>query len=541
MLKIIRKPFILKPITWVILASFLTMTSGCYYFRVNKTTEPPSAAINRMQDEQKFMIIHLDDKAWQFSNIIIDDEYIKGDVSALPDHYQFKTVKEDAANRYKKKESQIINEVHIYTSELTRSDSSKIFVPVKAIQKIEVYDKATGATIASWGFSTLAVGVGVFGVLFIIVLLTKSSCPFIYSFNGTDYIFEGEIFSGATQPGLERDDYLALPYLASTDQRYKIKITNEVHEIQSINFAGLLVFDHPETQSVLIDKYGIPYSVKNPVAPVEAGFLGNNELIQVLSEKDTLVYTGTDSEIGKNGIQEIVMKFTKPEKSETARLIIRAKNSFWLDGLISKIRILLGDRYDKYSSKQERTPEKKLREWVLGQNIPLSVFIEKNGTWEFVDYFNIAGPMALRDDILSLNIKGIESDTIKIKLVTGYLFWEIDYTAMDFGETEVLKPIEIPVKSAIDNYNIDIRDLLLNSDNRYYVQKVTGDEAILTFENGDQKVHGRSVFLHTRGYYKILSERSGKADKKKLKTFRKRNSIPAFSKETYDRLSGNTF
>jgi hypothetical protein len=540
MLTILRKSVFLKPITWVLLVSFSTMTSGCYYYRVNKTTEPPASAINRFQDENKLIIVHLDDKVWNLVDIIIDDQFISGNISALPENYIVKAARPDAATRYKKKDSQFLNEVHIYISEFSQKDSSKISIPLRAVQKIEVYDKATGATTASWVFSTIAVGAGVLGVLLIIVILTKSSCPFIYAFDGTNYIFSGEIFSGATRPGLERDDYLALPTLVSSDQNYMIKITNEVHEIQSTNLAELLVFDHPENKSVIIDKYGIPSYVINPVTPVEAITSGNKDLLQDLSRKDTLLYTGTGTEIGKDGIQEIELKFMKPEKSEMARLIIRAKNSFWLDGLISKIHILFGDRFEKYSSKQENTSGKKLREWQLSQNIPLSVFIEKNGKWEFVDYFNIAGPMALRDDVLPLDLKGIPGDMIKIKLVTGYLFWEIDYTAMDFGESEIGSPITIPVESAIDNYKIDIRDLLSDSDSRYYVQKVTGDEALLTFDAGIQQGRNRSVFLHTRGYYKILSEQTGKPDIKKLRTFRKRNSIPAFSKETYDKLSGKT-
>jgi len=144
--------------------------------------------------------------------------------------------------------------------------------------------------------------------------------------------------------------------------------------------------------------------------------------------------------------------------------------------------------------------------------------------------------MALRDDILPLNLEGINSDTIKIKLNAGFLFWDIDYTGMDFSKNEVMKPVTVPVKTAIDNNNVDIRGLLLNPDQNYYVQKQTGDEAFLTFETPVQKESNRSVFLHTRGYYKILREQTGKADKKKLKTFRKPNSVPAFSKETFDLL-----
>jgi len=538
MFKILRMPLISKPLSWVLLFSFLTATNGCYYFRVNRSSEPPANTISKMQDEHKYIIVHLDDKLWQLSDIIIEQENITGKISDLSSIVNYKTVKKDAPNRYKKDESQILNEVHIYTTEFTKIGSTKITFPIKAISKIEVYDKATGATIASWAFSGLAVGIGALGVLWIIVLLTKSSCPFIYTFNGKDYIFTGEIFSGATQPGLERDDYLLLPSNASTDKTYKIKITNEVHEIQSVNFAELLIFDHPENTSVLIDKNGIPYSFNKPISPVEAKSTGNKNILPLVINRDTLIYSGNETKIGKDGIDEVVMKFIKPENAESSRLIIRAKNSFWLDVLISKLHKLFGERYNSYSLKEEKTSGDKLRKWLLEQNIPLSVYIEKNGRWEFIDYFNIAGPMALRDEIMPINLKGINSDTIKIKLKTGFLFWEIDYAGMDFSKNEEMKPVAVPVKTAIDNNNLDIRGLLINRDNGYYVQKQTGDAAVLTFDKPLQGEGTRSVFLHTRGYYKILREQTGKAEKKKLRTFRKPNRVPAFSKETFDLLPG---
>ena len=538
MFKLFRIPVVSKTVSWFILLSFLTMTDSCYYFKVTRSSEPPANTISKMQDEHKSIILHLDEKTWQFSDIIIEKENITGNITYLSSIERVKTVKTDGPNRYKKDESQILNEVHIYTTEFTRTGSTKITFPIKAISKIEVYDKDSGATIASWAFSGLAVGIGALAVIWIIVLLTKSSCPFIYTFNGKDYIFTGEIFSGATQPGLERDDYLLLPSIASTDDTYKVKITNEVHEIQSVNFTELLVIDHPETNQVLIDKNGIPYSFNKPISPVEAKSTGNNDILPLIIDRDTLIYSSNETNIGANGIDEIVMKFIKPKNAESSRLIIRAKNSFWLDVLISKFYKLFGEDYNKFSLKEERTSVDKLRKWMLEQNIPLSVYIEKNGRWEFVDYFNIAGPMALRDEIMPINLKGINSDTIKIKFKTGFLFWEMDYAGMDFSKNEVMKPVEVPVKTAIDNNNLDIRALLVKPDNVYYVQKQTGDAAVLTFDKPLQGESTRSVFLHTRGYYKILREQTGKAEKKKLRTFRKPNRVPAFSKETFDLLPG---
>ena len=536
MLKILRMPCISKPVSWIIIISFSIATNSCLYFKVNRSTEPPASTLNKMQDEHKFIILHLDDKAWQLSDIIIEDQTITGRITDLSNILNYKMVNPDVPNRYRKNfskdESEILNEVHVYTTEFTKNEKAKVIIPIKSITKIEVYDKATGATIASWGLS----GIGAAAVLFIVILLVKSSCPFIYAFNGTDYIFTGEIFSGATQPGLERDDYLLLPSITAASGSYKVRITNEVHEIQSINLAELLLVDHPENVNVLIDKKGVPYFISESVSPSEARSTGNIDVLPLIKNKDTLFFTGSENKVGKNGIEDIVLKFIKPANSESARLVIRAKNSFWLDVLITKLHKLFGENYDSYSLKEAGTSGEKLRKWQLQQNIPLSVYIYKNGKWVFADYFNIAGPMAMRDDILPLNLKGIYSDTVKIKLETGFLFWEIDYTGMNFSKQDPVKPVVLHVNKAVDNNNTDIKELLLQSDKKYYVQNKTGDEALLTFDAPLQKSSNQSVFLHSRGYYQILREQTGKPDKKKLKTFRKPNRLPAFSKETFDLL-----
>jgi hypothetical protein len=67
--------------------------------------------------------------------------------------------------------------VHIYATNLAESGAKNVSFPVKGIEKIEIYDPAVGATVASWVFSGLAVAIP---VIVVVALLTKESCPFIY-------------------------------------------------------------------------------------------------------------------------------------------------------------------------------------------------------------------------------------------------------------------------------------------------------------------------------------------------------------------------
>ena len=131
-------------------------------------------------------------------------------------------------------------------------------------------------------------------------------------------------------------------------------------------------------------------------------------------------------------MEGIILSFDKPKNAQMAKLIVRTKNSFWLDYIYGQFYSLFGDHYHDWFEEQKTKPKENMIQWALDQGIPLSVYVEKDGEWHFVDYFNTVGPMAFKDDVLAFNIADIQSEKIKIKLEFGFLFWEIDYAGIDF-------------------------------------------------------------------------------------------------------------
>jgi hypothetical protein len=107
---------------------------------------------------------------------------------------------------------------------------------------------------------------------------------------------------------------------------------------------------------------------------------------------------------------------------------------------------------------------------------------------------------------------------------------------MDFSLSEPLPSVRVSAATATASNGLEIKEVLAGSDNTYYVLDEQGDEALLVFNNPELKNNCRSVFLHTRGYYKVVRDQTGPPDKKTLRSFRKAGMIPAFSKEMYDGL-----
>ena len=320
---------------------------------------------------------------------------------------------------------------------------------------------------------------------------------------------------------------------------YQIKISNEVKEIQHTNLMELWVFDHSSDLKLWVDKNGNYHSVKNLISVGSASNLEGTDVTNLLVNKDSLYYSSSleDSELPLT--DGVVLSFPKPENAENAKLIIRAKNSFVLDYMVSKFQNQFGDLYGKWNKQQQKAPEEKLRQWLLDQNIPLQLSVERNGNWEAIDYYNIAGPMAFKDDILSIPLNGNESNPIKIKLESGNFFWEIDYAGIDYSTDLELNYHIVKASSAINEKGKDLKNQIISDDNNYYIQPEVGNNAIVSFKIPKKLNESQSIFLHSKGWYQILRDPSGTPDRDYLETFRQPGRFNQFVNDYIQSLAEN--
>ncbi len=539
MLKFFRIRLVNRLASIITLTAFLILLHGCYYYKVHRSAEPPGPGLVTLEGVNKFIILHSGDKAWQFSKIVAAGDTVRGSIHRLEGHEYYKTTDPNSTNRYRKTnandESEVLDEVHIYLKNQFDYKVGSISIPSNEIERIELYDPDKATTVASWIF-----GIGPLALIAVVVIvaLTKESCPFIYVDDGSSEQFIGEIYSGAIYPSVERDDYLPLPKPAPGKKDYKIKMTNEVHEIQNTNLIELNVFDHSGDVNVLIDKYGRYQTIALPETPVEATNLRGIDIREIITCEDSLSYYSDENIKDPPVTDGIIMKFRRPTDASTAKLEIKAKNTFWLDYIFARFHQLFGKQYDCWVEKQTPELAKKMKNWSVEQKIPLSLYIEKDGKWRFVDYYNVTGPMAAKEDILSFDISDIKTDFIKVKLEFGYLFWDIDYAAIDYS-------INVPVthriaqfESAIDNKDKDVRDLLKSSDMLYYVQPEVGDAVDMTFSIPEPLNESQTFILHSRGHYKILMNQTGDQQVRQLLAFRKKGHFPQFSNEIFREQSG---
>jgi len=157
-----------------------------------------------------------------------------------------------------------------------------------------------------------------------------------------------------------------------------------------------------------------------------------------------------------------------------------------------------------------------------------------NGKWQFVDYFNVIGPVAEKDVVMPIDISKLDSDTIELKLDFGFLFWEIDYAGLDFAPQEYVYQTVVPLISAKDQDGRDVTASLTGDDKDYFSMDRVGNEALLRYAMPETRSDmQRSVFLHSKGHYEVIRDPRGKPDLAYLKGFRKPGRFGEFSKEIY--------
>jgi hypothetical protein len=529
-MKLIRKTYLRnnKPFrkwTAIILAfATLNLSGGCRnYFRINSSPRPSTDQVSLQADARKTIIIHFNDDKWLLSNVQVRNDTVKGRLDEYRMPALLTPLKPDKPNRYLTRpilnQRYLLNEVHLYLDEFSQKENNQVAIPVSAINRIDIYDKDTQSTVGSYFLGTVGIAAAAFLVIGVIVALTKESCPFIYTWDGTNYQFAGEIYSGSIHQPLERNDYLKLPSYPNQTS-YTLKITNEVREIQHTNLLELLVVDHDDSTTVLADKNGIIHSLGQTLPPQRATSLNGADVTALVARKDSLFYQSNSNESELPLKDGIILEFPVQGNASTAKLAIHAKNSIVLDYMIGQFHDLFGSAYDAYTKKQQHVPEAKMRQWTLDQGIPLALYVERENKWEFVDYYHIAGPMKFKDDVLPIQLRGNETNPLKLKLEFGNYLWEIDYAAIDYSPDPETSASTLTAQTAINENHENITSLISGDDSKYYTQPTTENYAVLTFNLPPATAPNRTVILHSKGWYQILQAPKGKPDLEYLKAFR---------------------
>jgi hypothetical protein len=366
-----------------------------------------------------------------------------------------------------------------------------------------------------------AVAVGTVAIIVGVAVATKQSCPFVYSWDGTQYVFDAEPYGGAITRGLEKDDFTQLERLREQDGLYRLKLTNEVDETQFTNLTELWVVDHPAGTRVVADVLGNLHTLAAPHSPLSARDAAGRDLLPWLRATDRLIWEPPAVQDAAGNLQdEIVMTFPKPPGVTQAKLVANVATGLWGSYMIKKMVELRGrDVGAWYTLMDQSQPARdSLVAWdVREQLYALKIYVEEPTGWEVRAVLPGMGPFVSKDRVVPLDVSRVRGDQLRIRIQPPAGFWALNSFAMDYSPDRQMRVQKVAPLAARDSQGRDVLPELVASDDRYLPMPNVGDSADLTFSAPSRSAGtDRTVFLHSRGYYRLHVLADGAPDTKTL-------------------------
>ena len=542
---------------YILLFLGMLILAGCFrkFYSTGTTTSADSTTIGKLKNANKYFIIHYKDSVLALSNVFINNNAIEGKSGPLLKEHttQLNPESNEALPLKNKNEASLLSEVHLYVNykKSASTEYPAIKIPLSDIYRMDVYEFNKKKTNSSTVLSIVGIAAGV--ALVVVVLAAGSGgggvsspppssttdgqcgCPQVYVEQKGNFDFQNGIFSGAVYANLERMDYLPLGDLQPENSDIRLRISGHNNEIQFLNSAQLIGVLHKQGSRIMVDGYGKFYSISNPELPEAATGLGNQDLKETLSKADgnTFAFNTHDP---KEEFSNAYLTFRKPLENGKARLLIRAKNSNWAAAINDEYTLLFGEKYSAYRDYWENTNPAKMKSFLLKQGLPIKVYVENDGKWDYAGYFPLGGTEGYRDMVMEIKLPENKSTHFRIKLETVYRFWDLDYAAIDCSPAESLKTFTMDPSSAYNIQRGDQKEQVTKIDKNY--AELNNDESISLGFRVPEQVNNNTIsyFLASSGYYHIQKTYPVKANVSRLKEFKKPGEFDRFSREKYQEM-----
>ncbi|MGG9964341.1 hypothetical protein [Ferruginibacter sp. SUN106] len=503
-----------------------------------------AATVDSLKLQSRYFVLRNGSLSYLMNNIVIseDKKSLTCNLQTLPENHQLHLVKGRRGkmqyNKSNTNDLTVLNEVHFYIASNEATATGNYTLQLDKVEKIEVIEKDKKRTTSSYVIGALGYTAGGLAIAFIIAAALKSSCPFVSAYDGNDFTLQGEIYGGAIYPQLARHDYMPLKMAPLQDGSLQLKISNELHEHQYTDMAELWVITHDKNSKVFADEKGNLFTVTYPQAPVTASLNTKADVTGALQNAGDNALLHMD-DTAANATNEVIMQFNKPAGAKKAKLLLSLKNSYFLDLLYGELAKGFGNYYGTYIKQQQKKPVAELLQWTKEQKIPLEVSVKTTTGWKIITDITTIGPLATRNIVVPVELPESAENFTAIKLSSGFMFWEIDYAAIDYSQENTFSVQKITAQKATDELGKNVLPDLQKEDAVYLAQPDIGNTATLTYTATplNDAAKTRTYILHTKGYYEHVRDFKNKPNISFLNQFKKPNAFPLFGMQLYKKIN----
>ncbi|HEV2199289.1 MAG TPA: hypothetical protein VGR73_05680 [Bryobacteraceae bacterium] len=381
-------------------------------------------------------------------------------------------------------------------------------IPIDQVQRLWVMRRgiSTGRTVALVGIlggTAAVIAVAVANRPKPQPTTTTGGCPFLYSWDGHQFVFDAELFGGAVARGMQRDDYSELPHLQTQHGIYRVLLADELEETDYTDRLELWTVDHPAGSSVGIDDSGNIYSLRAPQPPLSARDENGADLLPWLGATDRRIWEPLPAEAPDGQLRhEIVLTFPKPAGTASTKLLVHAGTGEWGLRMFNSLFELYGQGLDRKLTSLDRSPADvvALKIWSAREDLySLKVWVEEPTGWQVRGVIP-GGGMGAR--VVPLDLSRARGEQVRIRLQPPAGFWAINSVAIDYSPEQRLEVSRIAPQSARTSAGEDVLSKLQFTDGLAY-KAVMGDDAEIAFPATPPRPGmRRTVFLHSAGYYR---------------------------------------
>jgi hypothetical protein len=353
-----------------------------------------------------------------------------------------------------------------------------------------------------------------------IIAATKSSCPFIYSWDGTQYVLDGDPYGGATMKSLERTDWSELEHLVPARGAYRLMLTNEVDETQHTNHLDLVLVDHRPGTTAVMDRRGVPHAFRHLAPLASAVDESGRDLMVWLRETDNSVwYPDLAAWSARDSLPDtrnhITLTFAKPAGVRQAWLVTHVATGDWGSAAIRTMLGFRGDRLREFYAAIDGSDvyRKQLYDWQEREEL-FELFPELwcGDHWTRLDFVPGAGPIVSESRALPFDLGRVTGDTVMIRIHPPIGFWKLNSFKLAWGD-EPPRVTRVEPRRASDGEGRDVLAALAAEDDRYLDQPSRQDLARIEYPAPPvPRGTTRTIFAETRGWYEVHVHRTGPPD-----------------------------
>lgn len=517
----------------LLIVSSVLVLAACTGVKTHYRYRNPFPQVAEEKESDKYVIVHIGSEAYHITEMSYDSKTatVKGKLTE-PNSTQLQLHKKHEGQwkfRAKKIERSLLrNQLHIFLNSIAMTpstDTTYYNCEISDTSFLWVQYYTTSQRTAVITSVAVVGGIGVF-------LIVACNCPSVYTYVNDTTEYNGGLFPGALSPNMSRRDILPVTNYLDEDRHLNLQIKNRTDEHQYIDRMNLLRVEHTAGSEVIFDNAFNAYEVNSTIAPVSATSENGTDHLNELLEKDDAAYEFSEA-LDDDNFNDLTLTFRNADQKDKATLILNAGNTSWSVWMYDQFTAIQGNRYDVYAKRSAATSPEKKTERLREQGMIMSVYLKKNGSWEFVDYVNIAGTVN-RNIAIPLDLSSFApGENIEVKLRAGFRLWNVDFAGIDYNcipaNVQIIEPA-----AAIQSNGTNVLTSLSTIDYNYAEHSANEDYTRITFEVptvAESKT--QSLFIDGYGYYTKSYQSTASADKKQVRAFRFEGAYSAWSQQHY--------